>query len=149
MKNTLFIIALLAPALAMGCKPSTAETTGQQLDKAQAAVTDAAQQMQDYAFAQKTEFVAKMQTQFAALNRSLDELSATIEKSGDTVKAEATPKLAALREQATQLTKQLDKVANAAPSTWSSIKAESEKAYAALKDGLAQSRQWISDKIAP
>lgn len=149
MKNKLLIMSLLAAALAMGCKPSTTETTRQQLDKAQAATKDAAQQMQDYAFAQKTEFVAKMQTQLAELNRSLDELSATIKKSSDTVKAEATPKLAALREQATQLTKQLDKVTHATPSTWSSIKAESEKAYAALKDGLAQSRQWVSDKIAP
>jgi predicted nucleic acid-binding Zn-ribbon protein len=133
----------------MGCKPSTTETTRQQLDKAQAATKNAAQQMQDYTFAQKAEFVAKMQTQLAELNRNLDELSAAIEKSSDKVKAEATPKLVALRAQATELTKQLDKITNATSSTWSSIKAESEKVYAALKAGLAQSRQWLSDKIAP
>lgn len=146
MRNNLLLTSLLAAALAMSCKPST---TTEKLDQAQAAVKDATQQMQDYTFERKTEFVAAMQTQLAELNRSLDELSASIEKSSDAAKAEATPKLAALREQATQLTKQLAKVTDATPSTWSSIKAESEKAYAALKDGVAKSRQWLSDKIAP
>ena len=40
-------------------------------------------------------------------------------------------------------------VTNATESTWGTIKADFEKAYAGLKDGFAQSRQWLSDKIAP
>jgi hypothetical protein len=47
------------------------------------------------------------------------------------------------------LTKRLDDVTNATESTWGTIKADFEKAYAGLKDGFAQSRQWLSDKIAP
>jgi tetrahydromethanopterin S-methyltransferase subunit G len=149
MKNILFITTIIAAAFVVGCKPSTQETTAQQLDKAQAETKAAAQQMRDYTFAQKAEFVTAMQAQLADLNRNLDELSAKIEKSSEAVKADAMPKLAALRDQATQLTKRLDDVTNATESTWGTIKADFEKAYAGLKDGFAQSRQWLSDKIAP
>ena len=155
MKSTLLITALLAAVLATGCKKSAEKpasqinaTTTEQLDKAQAAAKDATQQMQDYTFAQKTEFIAKMQTQLADLNRSLDELSAKIDTSSAAVKTEAKPKLDALREQAAQLKKQLGDVTNATSSTWSSIKADSQKAYTSMKDGLAQCRQWASDKMA-
>ena len=149
MKNILLITFLLAAAFSMSCKPSTKETTAQQLDKAQAETKALAQQVRDYTFAQKAEFVTAMQAQLADLNRNLDELSAKIEKSSEAVKADAKPKLAALREQAAQLNKRLDEVTNATESTWGTIKADFEKAYADLKDGFAQSRQWLSDKIAP
>ena len=65
------------------------------------------------------------------------------------VKAEAKPKLQALREKADQLGKQLDEVKNATESTWDSVKSGTRKAYDALKEGFQQSRQWVSDKIAP
>jgi septal ring factor EnvC (AmiA/AmiB activator) len=149
MKKILLIPLLLAAAFSFSCKPSTDQTTAQQLDKAQAETKDAAQQMKDYTFEQKAEFVASLQAQLAALNRDLDDLSARIAKSSDAIQAEAKPKLAALRDQATQLNKQLSEVTNATSSTWGTVKADSEKAWAALKDGFAQSRQWVSDKIAP
>jgi len=148
MKNRLFITSCFAAVFAFGCKPST-DTTTSQLDKAQADTTAAAQQIRDYTFAQKAEFVTTMQAQLADLNRNLDELSAKIDKSSAAVQADAKPKLAALRDQATQLNKRLDDVTNATESTWGTIKADFEKGYAALKDGFAQSRQWVSDKIAP
>jgi phage host-nuclease inhibitor protein Gam len=149
MKNILFTTLFIAATFAVGCKPSTEETTAQKLDKAQAETKALAQQVRDYTFAQKAEFVTAMQTQLADLNRNLDELSAKIEKSSEAVQADAKPKLAALRDQATQLNKRLDEVTNATESTWGTIKADFEKAYAGLKDGFAQSRQWLSDKIAP
>jgi DNA anti-recombination protein RmuC len=149
MKNILLITSFVAAAFVLGCKPSTSETTAQQLDKAQAETKAVAQQIRDFTFAQKAEFVTAMRAQLAGLNRNLDELSAKIDKSSEAVQADAKPKLAALREQATQLGKRLDEVANATESTWGTIKADSEKAWAALKDGFAQSRQWVSDKIAP
>jgi len=140
----------------MGCKPSgekpvnkSTETTTQKLDKAQAATKEAARQLRDYAFEQKAEFVAAMKSELSSLDQNLDELTAKIEKASAEAQAEAKPKLAALREQAAQLYKQLDEVDKATASTWGDIKAESEKACVALKDGVKQSRQWISDKIAP
>jgi len=156
MKRILVITSLLVAALATGCKPSaekpSTETTGtaaQKLDQVQAATENAAQQMRDYTYAQKDEFVATMQTRLAELNQSLNELSANVEKAGDAVKTEAAPRIAALRDQAKQLQAKLAEVAQAEPSTWDGIKADSEKAYASLKDGFNQARQWASEKIAP
>jgi len=156
MKNILFVTSLLAVALTLGCKPAaekpsaqTPETTSQQLEKAQTATKEAAQQIRNYTFEQKDEFVTAMQAQLADLNRSLDELSTKIENSSEAVKAEAKPKLAALREKATQLNKQLGEVTGATQTTWNGIKADAENAYSALKEGVKQSRQAISDKIAP
>lgn len=132
---------------AVGCnkEPSASE----QIDKAKTETADAARDMKDYSFAQKSEFVTKMQTQLDALNKDLDQLSAKIESSSDTVKTEAKPKLQALRDQSAELTKQLDNVRNATESTWDSVKATSQKAFDSAKDGFQQARQWLSDKIQP
>ena len=148
MKHQNLLIALLAvSAFAVGCNKE--QTTSQQLDKAQADTKQAAQDMKDYTYAQKTEFVGNMQAQLAALNQDLDQLSAKVEKSSDKIKAEAQPKLQALRDQATQLNKQLDEAKNATESTWDSVKSGFSKGYEATKDGFNKARQWVSDKIAP
>jgi hypothetical protein len=82
------MIALLtAAAFAMGC--SKKETTTQQLDKVQAKTAEAAQEMKDYTYAQKTEFTETMQANLAEINKDMDQLAARIEKSSDEVKAEA------------------------------------------------------------
>jgi cytochrome c556 len=156
MKHKDLLITLLAvSAFAVGCKPSeqsateTRETTTKQIDKVTTETKEAAQDMKDYTYAQKAEFVATMQAQLAALNRDLDQLWAKVEKASDAVKAEAQPKLQALRDQTAQLNKQLDEAKNATESTWDSVKGGFKKAYEASKDGFQQARQWVSDKIAP
>ena len=137
MKNkTLVITFLFAAAFAVGCNKE--QTTSQQIDKAQAETKQAAQDMKDYTYAQKAEFVEKMQGQLTALNQDLDQLAAKIESSSDAVKAEAKPKLQALRDQAAQLNKQLDEVKNATESTWDSVKNGFKKAYESSKDGLTR-----------
>ncbi len=142
------MITLLSAALfVVGCNKE--ETTSQQLDKAQAKTEKAAQDIKDYSYAQKAEFVEKMQSQLTGLKSDLDQLAAKIEKSSDAVKAEAKPKLQALRDQTAQLDKQLDEVRNATESTWDSVKGGFKKAYESSKDGFQQARQWVSDKIAP
>jgi ABC-type transporter Mla subunit MlaD len=140
---TLFFIT----AFVTGCDKEPAAS--QQIDKVKTETAADAQEMKSYTYAQKTEFVTTMQEQLDTLNKDLDQLSAKIENSSDTVKAEAKPKLQALRDQSAQLTKQLDNVRNATESTWDSVKATSQKAFDSLKDGFQQSRQWVSDKITP
>ena len=148
MKNKTLVITLLSiAAFAVGCEKE--QTTSQQIEKVKTETKQAAQDMKDYTFAQKAEFVKTMQGQLDALNKDLDELSAKIDSSSDAVKAEAKPKLQALRDQAAQLNKQLDDARNATESTWDSVKAGFQKAYEATKDGFNQARQWVSDKIAP
>ena len=145
--NRLVLSFLSSAILVMGC--SKEATTSEQLDKAQAKTTEAAQEIKDYSYAQKSNFVEKMRGQLAALNADLDQLSAKIEKSSDAAKAEAKPKLQALRDQTAQLNKQFDDVKNATESTWDKVKDGFNKAYASSKDGFQQARQWASDKIAP
>ena len=148
MKNkTLAITFLSIAAFAVGCGKE--QTTSQQIDKVQTETKQAAQDMKDYTFAQKDEFVKAMQAQLDALNKDLDQLSAKIDSSSDAVKAEAKPKLQVLRDQAAQLNKQLDEAKNATESTWDSVKAGFTKAYDSTKDGFNKARQWVSDKIAP
>jgi cytochrome c556 len=148
MKNKkLVIIFLSAAAFAVGCNKE--QTASEQLDKVQAETKQAAQDMKDYTYAQKTEFVEKMQGQLAEINRDLDQLAAKIEKATEAAKAEAKPKFQALRDQTAKLTKQLDGARNATESTWGDVKAGFKKGYSELKDGFNQARQWVSDKIAP
>jgi chromosome segregation ATPase len=148
MKNKTLVITFLSiAAFAVGCNKE--QTTSQQIENVKTETKQAAQDMKDYTFAQKDEFVKQMQIQLDALNKDLDQLAAKIDSSSDAVKAEAKPKLQALRDQAAQLNKQLDDARNATESTWDSVKAGFQKAYEATKDGFNQARQWVSDKIAP
>jgi chromosome segregation ATPase len=148
MKNKTLVITFLSiAAFAVGCNKE--QTPSQNIEKVTTETKEAAQDMKDYTFAQKAEFVAKMQGQLDALNKDLDQLSAKIDSSSDAVKAEAKPKLQALRDQTAQLNKQLDEAKNATESTWDSVKSGFQKAYDATKDGFNQARQWVSDKIAP
>jgi chromosome segregation ATPase len=150
MKNTLLAVTFCAiTAFAAGCKPSEDTSTAQQLDKVKTETKADAQEIKDYTFAQKADFVAKMQGQMDALNKDMDALSAKIEKSSDAVKADAKPKLQALRDEAAKMNKQLDDAKGATESTWDSVKASSQKAWDGLKGDFTQARQWASDKIAP
>ena len=145
--KALAILFVSAAAFVVGCNKEP--TTSQQLDQIQTDTKKAAQDMKDYTFAQKNEFVAKMQGQLDEINRDLDQLAAKIEKANDAAKAEAKPKLQALRDQAAKLNTQLDTAKNATESTWNDVKAGFKKGYSELKDGFSQARQWVSDKIAP
>ena len=154
--NKLVITFLATAAFAVGCKPSAEQTaaenraaTEQQIEKVKKETKEAAQEMKDYAYAQKAAFVEKMQGQLAEINRDLDQLSARVEKSSEKAKTEARPKLQALREQAARLEKQLDLAKNATEFTWDDVKAGVKKAYGEFKDRFQQARQWVSDKIAP
>jgi len=148
MKNKSLLITFLAAAtFGVGCDKE--KTTTQQIETVKAETKQAAQDMKDYTFAQKAEFVKAMQSQLDTLNQDLDELSAKIESSSDAVKAEAKPKLLALRGQVAQLNQQLAEARNATESTWDSVKSTIKKAYGATKDGFNQARQWVSEKIAP
>ena len=147
MKNQNLVLTLVTlSAVTFGCERSD---TAKQFDKVQTETKQAAQDMKDYTYAQKSTFVESMKGQLVALNRDLALLSAKVEKSSDSAKAEAKPKLQALRDQADKLGQQLDKAQNATESTWEDVKAGSKKAYDELANGFQQARQWVSDKVAP
>jgi uncharacterized protein involved in exopolysaccharide biosynthesis len=147
MNKTLLITLVSTAVIISGCDKEP--TASQQIEKIKTETKQAAQDMKDYTFAEKAEFVKAMQAQLITLNQDLDKLSAKIDSSSDAIKAEAKPKLQALRDQAAELNQQLADASNATESTWDSVKAGSKKAYAALADGFTKARQWVSDKIAP
>ena len=156
MKNRLLLITFLgAAALVTGCdRPETSskdslETATKQLGKARENTKAAVQDMKDYAYAQKSEYLAKMQAQLDEINRELDQLAAKVEKSSDAAKAEAEFKIQALRGQLASLTKQLDDAKNANEPAWAEVKAGFNEGYNDLKEGFQQARQWLSEKIAP
>ena len=148
MKNkTLLITFLSAATFVVGCDKE--KTTAQQIETVKTETKQAAQDMKDYTFAQKDEFVKYMQGQLTTLNQDLDKLSAKIDSSSDAIKAEAKPKLQALRDQATKLNQQLADAQNATESTWDSVKAGTKSAYESVEKGFNDARQWVSDKIKP
>jgi len=150
MKSTqLAIIAMATAAFAVGCTPANEESTAQQIEQVKTETKDAAQDVKNYTFAQKAEFTEMMRTQLAEINQDMDQLAAKIEKSSDEVKAAAKPKLEALREQREHLNKLLEDAGNTTESTWESFKSGTSKAFDALKVGFKESRQWVSEKIAP
>jgi chromosome segregation ATPase len=124
-------------------------TTAEQLTKVKQDTKETSQDMQDYAYAQKAEFVSTMQGQLNEINRELDQLAAKIEKADAAAKSEATPRLQALRDQVARLSAHLDDAKNATESTWDDVKSGFKTGYGELKDGFNQARQWVSEKIAP
>lgn len=147
MKLTITFLALTA--FAVGCKPSEEKSTSQHIKNITQEAKAAAEEMKDYTYAQKDEFVENMRKQLAEINRDLDQLSAKVEKAGDAAKTEAKPKLEALRAQTARLTNQLDDARSATESAWEEVKTGFKKGYGELKDGFNEARQWVSDKIAP
>lgn len=150
MKQIIFLLLGLVAAVGLvGCDQK--KTTAQKLDQLQAETKAAREDLkeQDYSYAQKAEFTAKLKSQLAGINRDLDQLAAKIASASPAAKAEAEPKLQALRQQAAKLNTQLDETQNATESTWETMKTTSKKGYDELKDGFMQARQWVSEKIAP
>ena len=102
---------------------------------------------------QKTEFVTKMKSELTEINTEIEKLSEKIEKVGKTVKAEARTqaksRLQALRDQAAELNRQIDEADNVAESNWVDFKAALKQSRNELKDVFKQSRQWLSEIIAP
>jgi flagellar biosynthesis chaperone FliJ len=147
MKNKTVLCTLFAAVLTLGCRKE--ETVSQQLDKAETKTKAAVQDLKDYSFAQKDEFVKTMQGQWTNLNQNLDQLAVKIDSASEAVKAEAKPKLDALRDQFAKLDQQLAEAQDATESTWDSLKAGTKKAYEAVEQGVKDSRQWVSEKIAP
>jgi chromosome segregation ATPase len=150
MKHPIITVALLSvAAIATSCSPSDNASTDKQIDKVKAETKAVAQDVKDYTFAQRAAFTENMKIQMNQINKDIDELDANLEKASDAVKAEAKPKLQALRDQEAQLSKQLEAIKDANETTWGEFKSGANKALDGLKEGFKQSRQWVSDKIAP
>lgn len=145
---------LTAALLSAGCKPRAekpeeTQSGSEQLHAPNKDAMDRSKDIGDYAYSQRSEFVARMQVQLRDLNLELDALIAKAEKASESAKTEASQRLQALREKITSLKAQIEAAESSSESTWAGVKSSAKKGYEELKDGLEQARQWLSDKIAP
>lgn len=105
--------------------------------------------LNDYAYAKKTEYVQAMRGELADLDKQIDALGTKIASAGELAKQAAQPKLDALHAQVGKLKNQLDHAEDATEATWDKFKASTASSYDALKKSCDDARQWVSDKIAP
>ncbi|MBN1655322.1 MAG: hypothetical protein JXA30_16265 [Deltaproteobacteria bacterium] len=132
---------------AAGSKPG--ETAASELDRAKSETKEAARAIQDYAYAQKAEFVDKMKRELVEVEQELDRLAFEVDRSNSAAKAEAEKKLGAVRDNWARAKKQLDQAERATESTWDKMKAGFKRSREELKGSFNNTRQWLSDKIEP
>jgi len=159
MRNTTWLIPFLGvAALTLSCTstegkaapaPIPGETAAEELDNAITETAEAAEAINEYAYAQKAEFVAKTKQELLEIQQELDRLSAKADSVGGAVKAEAETTLGTVRKQWALTKTHLDAVENASESSWNDIERSFRKSYGQLKDSFEKSRQWLSDKIEP
>jgi hypothetical protein len=149
---------LFAAALSMGCKSTTEtptpdvkpdDTAAVQLAKAKVETKQATQAMADYAYTRKAEFVATMNKELVVLQEDLDRLAAKVASAGGAARADAKTKLETVREKLSQTKNLLAQAESATESTWNGATGGFRQSYASLKESIEDTRQWLSDKIAP
>jgi capsule polysaccharide export protein KpsE/RkpR len=158
MRHAILVFTLVLAAgfggrsLAAGTKSTEAkpvESAATKGEKAKADAKQTARAIEDYAYAQKAEFVADMKKELATIQADLDRLAAKVEKSGGTARTDAKAKLDAGRTDWARAKKQLDRAESATDATWNDVRASFKAAYSDLKLDVDGARQWLSDKIAP
>lgn len=163
MKTKLLLAALLtSAALAAGCKPANSppspnekpvdeavDATDRKVDKAARETSNVAEEINEYTYAQRTEYADRMRTEINTIKRDMDTLAAKLENASEPAKTEGRAKLEALRVKVAALEKQLDAVQGSSESTWNDVKSGFRRSYDEVRESFQQSRQWLSDKIAP
>jgi gas vesicle protein len=154
----LIVTFLLVTGLAMGCTatdessasgPQQPGTLTAQRDKAITESKEAADAIQDYAYAKKAEFVGQMKNELVEIQKEVEWLAAKIDRTSGAVRAEAKVTLDAVRGKLVQAKERLDQAETAAESTWNDVQGRLKKSHGELKDSVASARQWLSDKIEP
>jgi regulatory protein YycI of two-component signal transduction system YycFG len=105
--------------------------------------------VQNFAYAQKDEFIKKMQTELVKINSELKELEVKAKNIKKDSIAESNKKIQALQDKAAQLKMQIEKAKNATESSWDGVTADFNKGFGEFKDSIGEMRAWMSEKIAP
>lgn len=158
-------LALLCATLIIGCKPSSEQAADRPVgpapaeavndavrDSAQAIedeTSDAADDIQDFTYEQRANYVAAARMKVQELKRRYDDLSSSVARSSEAVKADSRPRLAELRERIAKLEAQIEAAERTGADGWDRFKADVRNSYAEIKRGFRDARQWMSEKIAP
>jgi paraquat-inducible protein B len=151
-------ITLILTLLSVGCPTATEEPTGgakpaetaaSKLEDAKRESAEAGRAVRDYAYAERAEFIAEMNKELATIEAEMDRLTAKVESSEGEVKADAKLKLDGVRQKWAEAKKRLDDVEKATADDWDEVKRDVERSHGELKKAFDDTRQWLSEEIAP
>jgi peptidoglycan hydrolase CwlO-like protein len=140
--KTIFILLFFISFLACGSKDNKPVVPAP-------IVETKVEKVQDFAYAQKEEFVKSIQLELAKINTDMKELEAKAKTLKKEAVSDSKKKIKALKDQSAKLNKQIDKVKNATESKWEDVKADYKKNSGELNDSVDEMRIWLSEKIAP
>lgn len=162
MGHSIELITLLLAIISAGCTPADGEptagpknpgTAAAQGDKAvpetKEAAKEAAQAVQRYAWAQKSEYIEGMKKELVEIQGELDRLAARVDRANGAAKAEAGSSLEVAREKWAQAKKGLERAEGATESAWDEVKGGFKKSHEELKGSFEKARQHLRDKIDP
>lgn len=127
----------------------TQSSTVEQMDRGSQMSEDQWQEIQEYRFEQREQYIEGMEERIAQLHRDIDQLEVDLADSSESVRAAARPKLTSLRHESSELSDRLENARNAEASTWDEIQSGIADGYDATVDGIRSARQWTSEAIAP
>mgnify|MGYP001614025522 FL=1 len=137
---------LLAGGLLIGCNQPGKAAAPSEPDTAHIEAREAAR-MQDYGYAQKAEYVARMQADLAAMEADLARLGTRVDGRQDTMKRKAAMEVLQAKWATAKLNLELAR--NATEASWDGVKVGFKQSYGDLKDSLDDARTWMSEQVAP
>jgi archaellum component FlaC len=152
---------IFVTAFTAGCSPgerkpvptvastnTTSENAPPSFEQVKKEAGEAAQATKDYAYVQKSEFVAKMHEELATLNQEIERISAQAASATENLREEAAEKVKALREKAAALSQRLDDSTNTGESAWDTVKTGFKQAHEDLKQTVKSAGDWFREKTA-
>ena len=151
------VLFLVIGVVSTGCNKSTEKDSKAQSDdsaaaqreRAMTATKEAAQSVQDYAYAQKGEFVAAAKRQLADIQAETARLGTAIDQSTGPARAAAEAKLEVVNEKLAAATAQLDRAQAAPEAAWQDVQNGYRTAHTDLRDSFDETREWLSKQIEP
>ena len=135
---------LMAAGLATGCskEPAVASRSGPAAPAASGSPST-----EDYVYARKAEYVARMKADLQLMEAELNRMAAKVDGLQDADKRQA--RVDALRGRWAKAKHELELAEDATSETWDGVKTGFRQSYGELKDSVDETREWMSEKIAP
>jgi hypothetical protein len=120
-----------------------------QREKAMTATKEAAQSVQDYAYAQKGEFINAANRELSEFRAEMERLRAVADHSTGEARADAEAKLEVVGDKWAAAKAQLDRAEAATEASWEDVQIRYRTSRSDLKSSLDDARQWLSEQIEP
>ena len=137
--------------LLVGCSGTSKEeaSSDERLEALKEKVDDLNQDVSDYSYAQKEEFVNKMEKELARLKKDIIALEEKAKETDGSAKTEAQTRIQEIKDGTKELEKKVSMLKDATEDKWEDIKVKFNESMDDVKEAIEKSRTWISEKIAP